>query len=132
MLGYKKGNKKGLCGQMPLHYPADRVYLDGDKTKTVQDAITGKQPTLHIETATTAQVSIAANSGDDLGVNISSLKSQYDHVTIINVQTNGTNYNSFIVSEGWIDGNTGYVRLYNITSSAKTIGGLLTFLCWND
>ena len=38
MLGYKKGNTKGLCGNMPLHYPADRVYLDGDITKTVQDA----------------------------------------------------------------------------------------------
>ena len=24
---------------MPLHYPADRVYLDGDINKTVQDAI---------------------------------------------------------------------------------------------
>lgn len=24
---------------MPLHYPADRVYLDGDTSKTVQDAI---------------------------------------------------------------------------------------------
>jgi len=40
MLGYKKGNKQRLCGQMPAHYPADRVYLDGDKTKTVQDALT--------------------------------------------------------------------------------------------
>ena len=36
MLGYKKGNIKELCGQMPLHYPADRVYLDGDTSKTVQ------------------------------------------------------------------------------------------------
>ena len=24
---------------MPLHYPADRVYLNGDTTKTVQDAL---------------------------------------------------------------------------------------------
>lgn len=39
MLGYKKGNKKLLTGQIPLHYPADRVYLDGDTTKSVQDAV---------------------------------------------------------------------------------------------
>lgn len=39
MLGYKKGETQQLCGQMPAHYPADMVYLDGDKTKTVQDAI---------------------------------------------------------------------------------------------
>lgn len=37
MLGYKKGNTKLLTGQIPLHYPGDRVYLDGDTTKTVQD-----------------------------------------------------------------------------------------------
>ena len=39
MLGYKKGNTKLLAGQIPLHYPADRVYLDGDTTKSVQDYV---------------------------------------------------------------------------------------------
>ena len=37
MLGFKKGQNKELCGSMPLHYPADRVYLDGDTSKNVQD-----------------------------------------------------------------------------------------------
>lgn len=37
-----KINKNGKAyplGFMPQHYPADRVYLDGDTSKTVQDAI---------------------------------------------------------------------------------------------
>lgn len=33
-------NRKGYpLGVMPEHYPADRVYLDGDTDKTVQGAI---------------------------------------------------------------------------------------------
>ena len=28
---------------IPLHYPADRVYLDGDINKTVQDRLTWKE-----------------------------------------------------------------------------------------
>ena len=33
-------NGKGYpLGFMPQHYPADRVYLDGDISKTVQDAL---------------------------------------------------------------------------------------------
>jgi hypothetical protein len=43
MLGYKKGNTKLLTGQIPRHYPADRVYLDGDPTKNVQDAVDKSQ-----------------------------------------------------------------------------------------
>lgn len=42
MLGYKKGNTKLLAGQVPKHYPADRVYLDGDTTKSVQDKVARK------------------------------------------------------------------------------------------
>lgn len=42
MLGYKKGNTKLLTGQIPLHYPGDRVYLDGDPTKSVQDKVARK------------------------------------------------------------------------------------------
>ena len=34
-----KNGKEYDLGFMPEHYPADRVYLDGDTTKTVQDAI---------------------------------------------------------------------------------------------
>ena len=36
-----KNGKEYPLGFMPEHYPADRVYLDGDINKTVQDAITG-------------------------------------------------------------------------------------------
>lgn len=35
----KKNGTDYLFGLIPLHYPADRVYLDGDTTKNVQDAI---------------------------------------------------------------------------------------------
>lgn len=38
MKAIKDGNEYPL-GFMPEHYPADRVYLDGDTSKTVQDAI---------------------------------------------------------------------------------------------
>lgn len=41
MSGKINKNGKGYpLGFMPQHYPADRVYLDGDTSKTVQDAIT--------------------------------------------------------------------------------------------
>ena len=43
MLGYKKGDTQQLCGQMPLHYPADRVtYVNTDSglsATNTQDAI---------------------------------------------------------------------------------------------
>ena len=39
MLGYKKGNTKELCGRMPLHYPADRVYLHGNTNEDVEGVI---------------------------------------------------------------------------------------------
>lgn len=42
MLGYKKGQTKELCGSMPLHYPADRVYLHGDTNEDAESAIDGK------------------------------------------------------------------------------------------
>ena len=38
-----KNNKEYPLGFMPQHYPADRVYLDGDTSKTVQDAIDGME-----------------------------------------------------------------------------------------
>ena len=42
-IGIKKGNDKDIVAKMPKNYPADRVYLDGDTTKNVQDAIDKKQ-----------------------------------------------------------------------------------------
>ena len=36
-----KNGKEYDLGFIPEHYPADRVYLDGDTSKTVQDAIGG-------------------------------------------------------------------------------------------
>lgn len=38
----KKNGTDYLFGLIPLHYPADRVYLDGDTTKTVQDKVARK------------------------------------------------------------------------------------------
>lgn len=32
-----KSNETYELGMMPIHYPADRVYLDGDVNKSVQD-----------------------------------------------------------------------------------------------
>lgn len=37
-----KNEKEYPLGFMPEHYPADRVYLDGDTSKTVQDRLTWK------------------------------------------------------------------------------------------
>ena len=36
-----KNGKEYDLGFIPEHYPADRVYLDGDTTKTVQDEFDG-------------------------------------------------------------------------------------------
>lgn len=38
-----KNGKEYPIGVMPQHYPADRVYLDGDTTKNVQDELTISQ-----------------------------------------------------------------------------------------
>ena len=43
MLGYKKGQTKELCGQMPLHYPADRVYRHGDTDDDVDTSLDGSE-----------------------------------------------------------------------------------------
>lgn len=51
-----KVNKNGKgysLGFMPEHYPADRVYLDGDTTKTVQDAINKGSVTVSVPTGQT-------------------------------------------------------------------------------
>lgn len=40
MLGYKKGNTKQLAGQIPLHYPADRVTLYGNPNADAETALT--------------------------------------------------------------------------------------------
>lgn len=64
MLGYKKGNKKLLTGQIPLHYPADRVYLDGDTTKNVQDKVARKADLTNLDlTGTTNTTGSAIASG---------------------------------------------------------------------
>ena len=43
MLGYKKGNERKISGSVPQHYPADRVYLDGDTSKNVQELVARKK-----------------------------------------------------------------------------------------
>lgn len=64
MLGYKKGNKKLLTGQIPLHYPGDRVYLDGDPTKTVQDKCARKADLTNLDlTGTTNTTGSTISSG---------------------------------------------------------------------
>ena len=64
MLGYKKGNKKLLTGQIPLHYPADRVYLDGDPTKSVQDKVARKADLTNLDlTGTTNTTGSTISSG---------------------------------------------------------------------
>lgn len=40
MLGYKKGETQQLCGQMPAHYPADRVTLFGNPNADTETALT--------------------------------------------------------------------------------------------
>ena len=64
MLGYKKGNTKLLTGQIPLHYPADRVYLDGDPTKSVQDKVARKADLTNLDlTGTTNTTGSTIASG---------------------------------------------------------------------
>lgn len=59
-------------GQMPLHYPADRVYLDGDKTKTVQDAVNR------------GSVSVTADGVKTAGELLDQLKSAVDFSKLTN------------------------------------------------
>ena len=64
MLGYKKGNTKLLAGQIPLHYPADRVTLDGDPTKNVQDKVARKKDLTNLDlTGTTNTTGSTIASG---------------------------------------------------------------------
>lgn len=52
MLGIKKGQNKELCGRMPLHYPADRVYLHGNTNDDVEEAIDELSDESLLETVT--------------------------------------------------------------------------------
>jgi hypothetical protein len=57
-----KANKNGKeypLGFIPQHYPADRVYLDGDINKTVQDAMQVKIASNWNEALTNAKEYIA-------------------------------------------------------------------------
>ena len=63
MLGYKKGNTKLLTGQIPLHYPADRVYLDGDTTKSVQDKCARKADLTNLDLTGTTNTTGSAITG---------------------------------------------------------------------
>lgn len=42
-IGIKKGNDRKISGNVPQHYPADRVYLDGDTSKNVQELVARKK-----------------------------------------------------------------------------------------
>lgn len=49
-----KNGKEYPIGNMPMHYPADRVYLDGDTSKTVQDRFDNLIKTKNISGTTNA------------------------------------------------------------------------------
>ena len=60
MSGKINKNGKGYpLGFMPEHYPADRVYLDGDTSKTVQDY-----------TVKTADYNVTFSNNGDYGITL--------------------------------------------------------------
>lgn len=64
-LGIKKGNQRKIISNMPIHYPADRVYLDGDTTKSVQDKVARKADLTNLDltgTTNTTGSTIAAGT----------------------------------------------------------------------
>lgn len=64
-----KNGKEYDLGFMPEHYPADRVYLDGDTTKNVQGAVDDLTSKIKlISHAETSDTSIGANSVVDFDV----------------------------------------------------------------
>ena len=60
----KKNGIDYLFGLIPLHYPADRVYLDGDTTKSVQDKCARKSDLTNLDlTGTTNTTGSTIPSG---------------------------------------------------------------------
>jgi len=124
MLGYKKGNRKLLTGQIPLHYPGDRVYLDGDKTKSVQDKCARKADLTNLDLTGTTNTT---------GSTIPAGKFFYLNGTLVRAKTNiasgatftlNTNYEvatvgglNDIVGELTIDTIGGYVDVSSYTLS---------------
>ena len=99
MLGYKKGNKKLLTGQIPLHYPADRVYLDGDTTKNVQDKVARKADLTNLDlTGATNTTGSTIASGTYFYLNGTLVIAKTDIANGATF-TSGTNYENAIIGK---------------------------------
>ena len=101
MLGYKKGNTKLLAGQISLHYPADRVYLDGDTTKNVQDKVARKKDLTNLDlTGTTNTTGSTIASGTFFYLNGTLVRAKTD---IANGATFTLNTNYEIPADGGLN-----------------------------
>lgn len=106
---------------MPLHYPADRVYLDGDTDKNVQDAITAKTaPTSNVVIVTLPTV--AQYGYYYFFLPTSALKAGKT-ITITKAMIIGssTDISQYISEESYSPTEMG--QIYKITSSAVSTGG---------
>lgn len=99
---------------MPLHYPADRVYLDGDTTKTVQDALDD----MFVQTTVTPNISIPAK-----GYNFYSYDKPVGYKLIsVNMEQNSLAIFSQITKFG----NTDRISFFNAYTEAVTLEHSIT------
>lgn len=104
----KKDGIDYLFGFIPIHYPGDRVYLDGDTTKTVQDKCARKADLTNLDlTGTTNTTGSTIASGTYFYLNGTLVRAK-TAIASGATFTSGTNYEVVTVGEQisnnkWVD-----------------------------
>lgn len=97
---------------MPNHYPADRVYLDGDTTKTVQDAIER------------GSVSVTADG-------VKTRAQLYNELFAL-IDITKVSYNSKLSINGWTLPVTIFTSTYIICAGISTVDATTTYTQSNN
>ena len=105
-----KNGKEYDLGFMPKHYPADRVYLDGDTSKTVQELVARKSDLTNISQSG-ATATQAISSGTYFYLNGTLVRAKTD---IANGATFTLNTNYEVVIAGGLNAINGLIKQQKI------------------
>lgn len=116
-LGIKKGNERKISGSVPQHYPADRVYLDGDTSKNVQELVARKKDLTDLNlTGTKNTTGSTIPSGYYFCLNGTLVRAK---TAIANGATFTLNTNYEVVSAGGLNGQPYKIKVYEFTYSTS-------------
>jgi len=114
MSGKINKNGKGYpLGFMPEHYPADRVYLDGDTDKNVQELVARKSDLTNLDlTGTTNTTGSTISSGTYFYLNGTLVRAKTD---IASGATFTLNTNYEVVTAGALNSQPSKIKIYDFT-----------------